>query len=124
MDKLIQHRLETNDKLKDKHTTHQQSTIIATFILITGKFPLHYAFINFMFYPLCLKHIYSSRMHTLKVMKRGEGSSVKWFKTKRRMSRVSYETHVKYCSSQALLSSGTVLKSAHNLFNIRQLHII
>lgn len=43
---------------------------------------------------------------------------------KRRMSRISYETHVKYCSSQAFLSSGTVLQSAHGLFNIRQFHII
>lgn len=50
--------------------------------------------------------------------------SIKWFKTKRGMSRISYETHVKYCSSQALLSSGTVLKSAHGLFNIWQLCII
>lgn len=35
-----------------------------------------------------------------------------------------YESHVKYFSLQALLSSGTVLKSAHGLFNTRQLHIL
>lgn len=42
---------------------------------------------------------------------------------KKRLSCL-YETHVKYFSSQALLSSGTVLKSAHGLFNTRQLHIL
>lgn len=82
-------------------------------------------FINFMFYPLCHTYIYISRVHTRKSM-RGEGGRLlnKVVQDKKEGCLGFLMRHVKYCSSQALLSSGTVLKSAHGLFNIRQLHII
>lgn len=63
-------------------------------------------------------------------MRRGGGAGsllnkvVQDIKENKKCLSCLYETHVKYFSSQALLSSGTVLKSAHGLFNTRQLHIL
>lgn len=76
-----------------------------------------------MFYPFCHTYIYISRVHTLKLMRR-RGLLNKVVQDKKEGCLAFLMKHVKYCSSQALLSSGTVLKSAHGLFNIRQLHII